>query len=93
LIVCCSALPALPDSFLCRYEEFAPWWEKNGGKALKKQAAAGEILMNDCTRVSTMPIDREESGPRYRIVVDTPKRAVTLLPPAGKEEWWFQLLM
>ena len=61
----------------------------DGGKALKKQAAAGAIEMSECKGVRTEGVF---GGKRMRIVVQTPKKAHTLQPPEGKEEYWFQLL-
>ena len=41
------------ESGLISFAEFEPWWQANGGKALKKQAASGAIDMRECKGVWT----------------------------------------
>ena len=61
------------------WREFEIWWQANGGNALKKNAPAGEIILAECSDVSTAIL----TGGSMQINIETVKRQVQLLPPKG----------
>ena len=61
------------------WREFDIWWQANGGNALKKNQPAGEIILAECSDVSTTIL----TGGSMQINIETVKRQVQLLPPKG----------